>query len=275
MSSELIICVALDCEARPFIDAYQMKKDKQSAAFALYIHQELPLALIVTGVGKVKMAAAVAYVYQYLRLDAGSCYINLGIAGSAALPLGQLIIADKIIDQATNRVYFPFINDQRFKHLASVTTYDKAVSDYPEQGLVDMEASAFFASASLFLTQEHLLCVKIVSDTPLATWHTLNKAKIIGLINDRLDLIDGFVQKIFAKFSCEDGIVAMLDHSTDAFLQRWHFTDYQKNRLKGLLRRWHVLIKKDDPLEFCCHEQSAQGVLVLLMQHLAAVDYRW
>ena len=274
-STYLVICVALACEARPLIDFYQLKKDMNSSSFTLYCHCELPLALIVTGVGKIKMAAAIAYSHQYLRLNSHSRYINLGIAGSAELSLGDVLIAEKIIDHSSSRVYFPFIVDQPFDYLASVSTYDQAVSQYPEKGVVDMEAAAFFVSAGLFVIREQLLCVKVVSDTPLSTCHHLNKNRVIILISDKLTFIDERIQYALSQFSAEKSMLSDLHQSLEPFVKRWHFTVYQKNELKQLLRRWRVLIPDENPAAFCYHQTDSKQVLLLMMQRLAAVECQW
>ncbi len=275
LSKRLVICVALACEARPFIDRYRLKKETKSRVFSVYLHKELALVLIVTGIGRLKMAAAVSYIHQYLSLTSDSYYINIGIAGSGMLSLGDLIIAEKIKDQSTGRTYFPFVADQPFSQLNLVTSYDKPVSDYPEQGVVDMEAAAFFVSAGLFVSQEQLLCLKVVSDTPLISSALLDKHRVIHLINDKMTVIDGRIHYFLSKISDETVSANTSEESFVSLLGRWHFSEYQKNHLKHLLRRWHVLIAEESPFSFCYHARDAQQVLALMMQRLAALDYRW
>lgn len=275
LSNYLVICVALSCEARPLLDFYQLKKDIRATVFDLYCHRELPLALLVTGVGKLKMAAAVAWVYQYLGLSQEARYINIGIAGSRHFSLGDVIIAEKIIDSSAGRVYFPFIADQPFDRLACVSSYDRPVSEYPEQGVVDMEAAAFFVSAGLFVTIEHLLCIKIVSDTPLHSCHSLSKSDVMRFIDDRMVFIDGRIQSFLSKISNAQSVLTNLQQNFESLIKRWHFTEYQKNSLRQLLRRWHVLVPDENPVAFCYHQPNSAKVLELMMQRLACLEYQW
>ena len=54
------IQVALPCEARPIIDHYRLKR-QDSSVFAKYQNADASLALIVSGVGKLNAATALAY----------------------------------------------------------------------------------------------------------------------------------------------------------------------------------------------------------------------
>lgn len=265
----VVIAVALPCEARPLIDFYRLKRDLSSSTFNLYVHRELPLALIISGVGKIKMAAAVAYVHQYLQLDDKTQYINLGIAGSGAFALGELVVAQKIIDQASGKQYFPFIAKESSKYLADVMTADTPTTDYPVTGVVDMEAAAFFVSAGLFVAQEYLSVIKIVSDNNTQAVEQVNKEKVIQLITEKLSFID---QKIINCLTQAEGKINNINNYFDLLTQRWHFSAYQKNQLNELLRRWNVLLPDENPLDICQQQSSSKAVLQAIMLKLDDCD---
>ncbi len=100
-----IIC-ALDCEAKPLIQKYQLKKNYHSTVFALYSNQDQGISLIVSGVGKIKMAASVSYLHQ---LNGANSFVNIGIAGSGENEVGEVLIAHKIKDSATGITSYPHI----------------------------------------------------------------------------------------------------------------------------------------------------------------------
>lgn len=268
----VVIAVALPCEARPLIDFYRFKRDLSSSAFNLYIHHELPLALIISGVGKIKMAAAVAYVHQYLQLDEKTHYINLGIAGSGILALGELVVAQKIIDQASGKHYFPFIAKESSLYLTDVVTADTPTTHYPAAGVVDMEAAAFFVSAGLFVTQEYLSVIKIVSDNNTHRINHINKEKVIQLITAKLFFIDQKLKNFLAETESKLGNI---NDYFDLLTQRWHFSTYQKNQLNELLRRWNVLLPDENPLDVCQQQSSSKAVLQAIMLKLDCCNVLW
>lgn len=265
----VVIAVALPCEARPLIDFYRLKRDLSSSAFNLYVHHELPLALIISGVGKIKMAAAVAYVHQYLQLDEKTHYINLGIAGSKIVEFGERVVAQKIIDQASGKNYFPFVTKESSPYLTDVVTVDTPTIHYPAAGVVDMEAAAFFVSAGLFVTQEYLSVIKIVSDNNTETVNQVNKEKVIQLITAKLPFID---QKIKNCLTQAEGKNNNINNYFDLLTQRWHFSAYQKNQLNELLRRWNVLLPDENPLDICQQQSSSKAVLQAIMLKLDCCD---
>jgi adenosylhomocysteine nucleosidase len=182
---KLTIAVALACEARPIIKHYGLKRNYSIHPFEVY--QDERIDLIITGIGKVKMAAAVSY----LRNEGG--YLNVGIAGSDTFGLGEFIVANKIIDAATQRAFYPFFGVNKVHCRAAVISYDKPQMSYPKDSIVDMEASAFFETASLFVPQELVQSVKIVSDTKPEEMKCLNAAFIETLIEAHFSRINEWV----------------------------------------------------------------------------------
>ena len=55
----VFIFVALPCEAKPLIQSWSLKKNSEHKPFSIYENQDF--VVVVSGVGKLAMAAAVAY----------------------------------------------------------------------------------------------------------------------------------------------------------------------------------------------------------------------
>ncbi|MBN2714762.1 MAG: hypothetical protein JXX14_02840 [Deltaproteobacteria bacterium] len=128
-----------------------------------------PYHLVVSGVGKAHAAAATGALCSQFDPDAIGAVVNIGVAGavSDAIPIGSTWLINQIHDAATARSYYPDMLATHQLNETQVTTFDRPVSstvNAPKGGLVDMEASAFFEAASMFVGPEKIICVKVVSD---------------------------------------------------------------------------------------------------------------
>lgn len=263
------IVVALACEAKPLVAHYRLQKDHSVKHFSLYTSSDHTIRLLVSGVGKINMAAAVAYLQRYTNQN--NSFINVGICGSRAFKLGELVLANKIIDQASNKAYYPHPLIQTLAPATTVSSFDQAQSDYPQEGVIDMEASAFFHSVSLFVAQEQGQCVKVVSDTSDEERLTVTAARVETWIHDQLAGIDAVIRGLADRLA----VLRPANEGGKAFLQQWHFSEYQKNALLHQLRRWGALLPAKSPLEFCRSAGTAKAVLQRLDKHLAQLEYTW
>lgn len=199
------IVTALHAEARPLIDYFNLKKDLASAKFEIFSNDDI--ALIVSGIGKIKSAVATTYFFS--QIDP-ACAVNFGICGTPKThyTIGDLIVINKIIDFAGRREFFP---DMIVKHGLiedQVTTFDTPVTmDMAVElnlNLVDMEASGFFQSASVFLAPDKIATLKIVSDY-LELDH-ITREFVAELVQKKLPEIDGFIQRFSAAQSKSDEV---------------------------------------------------------------------
>ncbi len=158
----LIWIVALHCEARPIIDYYRLKKSKQHGAFDLY--QNDNMQCVVSGIGKTKVAAATAWVAALNHQHVSLCWINLGTAGAAEQAIGEIFWLNKITDEQSNRHYYPVADVINEVQSNSCISLDAPSDDYHPDALYDMEASAFFATATRFSSAELVHSLKIISD---------------------------------------------------------------------------------------------------------------
>lgn len=264
----LNIVTALHCEAKPIIDFFKLKKITSTATpFPIYVNPEKTIHLIITGIGKMRSAAATAFLYTWSGSHSESCFINVGIAGSIHWGVGDAVLAHHILDESTQRSWYPFVSCHRYERQGRLTTVDQPKETYPLQGMVDMEASGFFQSALCFVSLEHIQVIKVISDQDVSTQQSINKAWVERLISNQLASITN-IATYLCHLSQSESIYHIHPLSMDLFLTSWHFTETQRLQLKEMLRRWHIQLKMEDPYLYCQSEKSAACVIQKIIQRL-------
>ncbi len=262
--------VALDCEARPFIHKLKMKKQLDHKVFPIYRNEDT--VLVVSGVGKVAMAAAVAYALSQLSTVQYPLLVNIGIAGHKDHDLGELFLAEKIIDAETNKRYFPLMLP---KGIAGETleTVSSPVTGYTSNHLYEMEASAFFEIGSKFTSHELIHCLKLVSDNRFNSIKTIKPEMVKELIETRLRQICQLIQLLQQRIDYTEPVMEIPEYAS--IIQLWHFSSARQQRLKQLLKRWKVLnsnqayvFQKDD-------YNSAQQFLLQLEDEINSLPVRF
>lgn len=181
-----IIHTALHSEAKIFKEEFKLQKIKSYRKIEIFSRDNL--VLVVSGIGKVSTSVGIALASE-LFPKSKDFYLNFGIAGSSKkeIALGELRIADKVIDLSTDRSYFPDcilqteiasaslgssdlpvanISDENFP-LTSIGLNSKIKYIKPKDNsldLYDMEASSFFQSAIYFTESHRIHSLKIISD---------------------------------------------------------------------------------------------------------------
>lgn len=194
--------VALDAEARPIIDFYQLKRLSTIASHVVYSNNNHSIFLIVSGIGIAASQGAVGFlagwqlaVKEYasdtinrqdsaLAFARATLWINVGIAGHAEQAIGAIFRANKITDQysllnedATNptsesgysSVHYP-INVLKAAAIPSLPliSYPQPMLDYDAmkatQSMADMEAIGFAMAAKRYASMELVQAIKIISD---------------------------------------------------------------------------------------------------------------
>lgn len=67
-------------EAKPFIEQLELKKDLEFYKFQIFRNDKF--ALLITGVGKVKAAIAITYLFSLYRANDEDLLINIGVCGA-------------------------------------------------------------------------------------------------------------------------------------------------------------------------------------------------
>ncbi|HOA31897.1 MAG TPA: hypothetical protein PKM70_08225 [Clostridia bacterium] len=92
----IYIHTALSVEASPIIEGFKLKKDMDTKEFQVFGNEDV--ILIVSGVGKVKCAMGIAYLFGKYGVCEKDILLNVGYCGSSNLdvPLGTLKLANKV-----------------------------------------------------------------------------------------------------------------------------------------------------------------------------------
>ncbi len=254
--------VALEAEARPLIEHYRLERD-DGGAFKIFRRGDV--ALIVSGIGKAAAAAGAAYLHATLaplRGDAASgerdaVWLNVGIAGHGTRPVGEALLAHKVVDRASGRAWYPSLVFQPPCATGLVTTVDQPEREMTSPGAYDMEASGFVATAGRFASAELVHCLKIVSDGPDTDIESLTRRAVRDLVARNIPAIEAVVEAC-RPLSGELRRLGGEPPQLAECLERWHFTVTERRELRRLLRRRHTLAP-DQPLPLDGLAASARG----------------
>jgi hypothetical protein len=256
-AAKIFMFTALACEAKPLIAHFKLKKNIQYRPFAIYSNDQY--CLTVAGVGKVAVAAAVAYTLALLAKDNNPILINIGIAGHRDLPVASIRLADKIIDGDNGRCFYPSLIYKAPCQTTSVTTVSCPDTDYFNDGLIDMEVSAFYQTAVNFTGAELVQCLKIVSDNEQMPADKIKPNKVSELISGAIEIVEQLITELML-------LQSELDQPEPdgyrSFLKQLHFTVSEQNQLLQLLKQYQLLEGPELPKSF----ESAKGLMTWLQQ---------
>jgi hypothetical protein len=179
------------------------------------------------------------------RQSRSIAWINIGTAGSQSSAIGSAWSINKITDVESDQSYYPvpLINSQ----LPTVhcQTHNQPDDQYHSQSLSDMEASAFFGTATRFSSAELIHCIKVVSDnsnTPCGR----NKNEVSQLIQQNIKIIAEFSQAL-TELNQQIAKMGISEPDWQQFLALAHFSQTQKTQLKNCLR---FLLSQGDSINF-------------------------
>lgn len=180
------LVIALNCEARPFVDHFRLQKQSHTRRFSVYCHDRL--RLIVTGIGK----CAVRDACKYLHASGGpqvQGWLNVGIAGHRDLAVGTGVRATRIIDRASGDVWYPSSIIPIPGITQTVCTVEEPDPDYPQDTVYDMEASAYYATAARVSAGAMVQCYKIVSDNRFSGLEAIDPPMVTALLAEHVDAV--------------------------------------------------------------------------------------
>ena len=161
---------ALYAEAKPFIQHFQLKKDKNNRKFQGFCNPEKEIYLVITGVGSVAAAVAIGSVCTEYEIQEEDFLINVGTC-AARDHRGEVYLCNKITEQSSGRTFYP---DLLYKHNlaeSNIVTVGKPVTaGLQEQSvddtltLYDMEAAAVYQAGAYFFGPHQMSFLKVVSD---------------------------------------------------------------------------------------------------------------
>jgi adenosylhomocysteine nucleosidase len=236
MSYKIFIYTALPCEAKPLVEYFKLKKRVDVQPFAVYVQNDI--CLTVTGLGKSAMAAGVAYTQALFAGLENAVFINIGIAGHRDYAIGGLYMADKITDMDSHRHYYPPLIGKALCPSHAIKTSSSPQLNYDHAELCDMEASAFYETATRFSTGELVHCLKVISDNQLSPANMIQAKQVSLLIADHLATIEALLAQSLA---LAELIITPTIPLFEQLIQSYHFTVSAKTQLKTQLTRWAVL----------------------------------
>lgn len=176
---------ALYAEARGLMEAFHFKKENDQKHFQVFSDADRRLRLVITGVGMIPAAAAVAEISTVYPPQKGDMLVNFGSCGATGVPVGELCLANKITEVQTGRTYYP---DMLYRHPfseAEILTDVRAaksgqyLSDGAKESpvdagdvgdavearqLYDMEAAAVYQAGNYYYGPHQMLFLKAVTD---------------------------------------------------------------------------------------------------------------
>ena len=185
-----VIVSAIFIEAKVFIEKYNLRRTNDRF-FKIYKNDDY--LVIISGVGKIKMAIATSYILQIVN---PSIIINFGISASLSYNIGDVFLINKITDFENSRSYYPDILRKHNLKESDIITYDVPQSNdaniQTRKHLIDMEASGFFQSAFHFTSLHKIVILKTISDN--ANSGTLIKSMVETICFEAFKEVDYFLQ---------------------------------------------------------------------------------
>lgn len=241
----IYIACALHCEAKPLIEFYKLKLDRN----ALYpVFSNHSMSLIVAGIGKQEMASAVSYLFARCGEVKNAAWLNLGIAGHASHAPGTFLNINKVHDAVCGKSWYPNRLKNNKEECCELISVDMPDSIYPETAAVDMEASAFMNIVQRYTLVDLSQVVKIVSDNSAADIERIDKVFVTELVRSNLPKIDNVVQSLLQQQSLYADIYIEPDLFQES-LSVWRFTEYQQKDLVKKLEKARALnlsLKQED-----------------------------
>lgn len=231
------IAVALPIEARLLCDTFKCRQ-LQDNHFTLFARQDLSLVIIVSGVGRLAMASAIAYFCgAYHRKP---ILLNFGIAGSQEFARGDLVTCHKLYDASSDKNYYPDFSWQQKLPSCIGETREQHSDVYPEQGVVDLEATGFYASSQQFVVRENIRVLKLVSDNHVEQAARLDKTQVQCLIQAQLDPLRTAVEELC---HLSQTLKPYENLNYQRILPQCHFTQTQSHQLYDWCRRYEALFQ--------------------------------
>lgn len=169
----ITIFTALYPEAKGLITKLKLKKNPEETLYQLFEGEDIHL--VITGAGAIAAATAAARQFAKYPVASGNdIVINLGLSGYApsgknSAVIGDLFQVSKITETATKRTFYPDLLYQRpfrLMPLHTVPLICNDATDFCEETLIDMEASALYQALLPHFSPDRMLFFKIISDIP-------------------------------------------------------------------------------------------------------------
>lgn len=228
-----IVC-ALPSEAKPLISYYGLEFCSHGCPYKIYRSDSM--ALIISGVGKVRTAAAVSYLAMFQELDHPALWLNIGIGGTRNVQCGTGFLANKITDRSSQKSFYPSIVFDVPCRQAEVVTVDRPDSNHQDGIVFDMEASGFFHTAILFSQAELIHSYKVISDFDEVSIKKVTRELVSELIEKQIPEIELIIGRLSALVDDHTN----LEEVYQTITSERHFSVTESIQLKRVLDRWEA-----------------------------------
>jgi hypothetical protein len=193
LGARINLVVALPAEAKAINQILKLQRVQPEQGLPLYTGDGM--ALVVSGPGMQAVKTGVRQLQQCNARDR-SGWLNIGIAGHTDLPLGQTVIASRVIgpEPGYDRDLQP-LSCAGCRALP-VCTVSRPMTDYPEVWAYDMEAAGFVASAEETTTLSRIQVLKVISDNRHHSIERINARMVKELFLPHASLIKRLVQRM-------------------------------------------------------------------------------
>ena len=243
--NEVLIVSALLSEAKTIIAKYDLHFQRGQYGFKLYGEKSSQteiypaksskFCVLITGVGKVNMAAAMMWVRHFCHFQR---VINIGLAGHGSLSIGNKVLINQIIDEASNQAFYPSINFRWRGQQCALKTLSAPSDEYSSKYAFDMEASAFFDIANRCLSNDKIHVLKVISDNPVEPYENLSKQTLQICFASILVSLTELLEIVVSKDKIEEFDALAL---IEVIKKQWHLTSTRKIQLKEMLNAIAVM----------------------------------
>ncbi len=177
-----IVC-ALPIEAKSLVLPLSLRKDQFSCPYETYLSEDHSCVLVVSGPGAIAASAATTYLLTRFGFKKDQDFLlNFG---SCAGKKDGLYLIHQIIDQATNRTFYPDMcydlsaSGLTYSEERAITTSYQVVSSIEDPDMLyDMETSGIYQAASRFVPPHRMVFLKFVSDAGISEAGQLTPAAL-------------------------------------------------------------------------------------------------
>jgi hypothetical protein len=269
-NSGLLIAAALPVELRLLIDHFSAVR-QEAGPWPVYCNADRSVVLLETGIGMLAAAAALSHAMGYLSIPACWSVLNVGIAGSGSLPVGQWVLAQEVVDTSNDARFY--LRPPRIKGIERSCIHSHAApsDDYSATALLDMEAAGMVAAAKRFVALEQIAVAKLVSDNNVEQQSALNKQAVLTLMQDNFSKLIPVLDR-YQQYSAKEHQATDLAALPSTLLEKIHFSVSHKRKLDRLWRSYRVFYPPSlDVGRF----STARDVIAYLERKLRQVSNHW
>ena len=200
-------------ECSDLIKHYNLKKRQSDKhyRFDVFENDVSSVKIIITGQGAVLAASAVSGAVSYFGIDGKDAIINIGTC-AGNYEVGSVFLCNKITEYVTGRTFYPDMLIKSSIRECEIVTVSVPVkeNDIALGKLYDMEASAIYQAANIYVGPHKMGFVKVVSDN--GNYDNLTPDMVKTIMADATGVIVRYVDD----FVEVEGKVKALSRSLDA-----------------------------------------------------------